>query len=486
MKMIRRRNRRKCGFPRRPWCPSRTWGPPSTDCEVPDRQLAFLDPRAAPILTFESARRQKHQCSRLLSLPLDVLELIFAYLLIAPAEIYLGIVALGVRLPHHWHPAHTLRSERYPKYSESSCGETPVCRHRRAEVPLRLCRNLLLVNRQLHVEAARILYGHNAFAIDLCVPGRQVHTQHYEVSKLALDHILPLNPVYHKLLRRVSFRHYNYTMNKHPVRVFHSTMMHLLRDMPGAFTAFRRNYANAECSWFAFETFAGWAPTGTPTWLADASTSLATSPPLITTTASMHLDEVHSLMSTLWKEPVHSDHRTQATPDDSAFLDLCVMSDQAVHAATWRPDDSEGWQAARIFLVRLRNNESKHLWPDDRIPKWYSGRWYSRLQTWMVGKSKGLQHAPTRQGGKDVGPTSHCMWRDGPKGNKRLVFTAPMSLLLPPVCRFLRGQQLKRDHRLRCDGDVNVLILPIESEASESYSEFWDPFVRPRFPYVYV
>jgi hypothetical protein len=183
---------------------------------------------------------------------------------------------------------------------------------------------------------------------------------------------------------------------------------------------------------------------------------------------------------------VHSDSRAQVTRGDSCCLDLCVMSDPTIYTGPWHPDNPQSWQAARIFLVRLRNDASKHPWPDDQTHKWYSGQWYSKLQTLIVGKSKDLRLASTDQLEREIGPAGYCAWQKGPEGEKRRVFTAPMGLLVPPVCRFLREQQLKREHRRRRTGDVNLPTLPVNSEGTENHWDVWEPWIRQRFPYEYV
>jgi hypothetical protein len=247
----------------------------------------------------------------------------------------------------------------------------------------------------------------------------------------------------------------------YPVRFFHAAMMYVLRDVPGAFTAFRRRW-DAEHEGFDFETFAGWSPAAAPTWLADSSTSLATSQPLITTNISMHVDEVHRLMSALWEEPVPNNPHTPNPHDDSSRLDLCVMSDPAVHAGPWHPDARQSWPAARVFIARLRNDTSQHHWQNDQMREWDESKAYSRFQTSIIGKSRGLQHAvaPNRQ--------SSTLWRGGPKGTKRRVFTAPMSLVIPSVCRVLREEQLKRESRQPRDKKVSVSVLPVDGGSAYS------------------
>lgn len=464
---------RTCGHTNarpRPLCPSSTQGTSTTDCDSRAKQLVLLDTRAAPIFELDRPGRRHQNRSRFLDLPLDVLEQILMYLLITPAEIYLGIVTLEKHLPHHWHPAQSLRREepRYNSYYEDGLGRAPVCRHKRAKAPYGLCSSLLSVNRQLHAVAARILYARNSFAIDLGVPTTQEAAWKYDVSKLRLEQVIPLNPTYHKLLRNVSFRHYNDLMRTYPVRFFHSAMASMLSDMPGVFTAFRRRY-DINHGGFDFETFAGWSPAATPNWLSDASPTLSICEPLITTNASMFIDEVHWLMSTLWEVPLENHSRASTTHEKSTCLDVCVMSDPAVYAGPWHPDNSQSRQAARIFLVRPLNDKFEHPWQDDRPRKLYSHQWYSRLQTWIVGKSRGLQHAPTRKRQSHteyVGSTFRYVWRDGPKGKKRRVFTAPMSLLVPPACRLLRDEQLKREDQRQSKEYANVLTLPVDGECT--------------------
>jgi hypothetical protein len=452
---------------RRPKCPTRA----QTGCEAYDRHLVLLDTRTTPVISFDRPEKQKQQRhSRFLDLPLDVLEQIFEYLVIAPAEIYLGVVALEHQLPHHWHPAYSLRlgEPADNRHGQSGLGRTPICVHRRAQTPYGLCSNILLVNRQLHAIAIRMLYGRNTFAIDIGVPATYEVAQRHDISKLRLEEIIPLNPAYHKLLRRVSFRHYNNRMYEYPVRFFHSAMVHLLQDIPGAYTAFRRRY-NTGYNLFDFEAFAGWCPTATPAWLADAVASLATEQPLKTTNTSMQIDEVHRLMSTLWEKPIHSDSRAPTTREQNLQVDLCVMSSAAVPTGPWHPDDPKSWPAGRIFLARLRNDKAEHHWPDERSRAWYEFKALSRLQTWVVGKSRGFQVADVHklQRRRSCSP----VWLAGPRGKKRRVLTAPLSLFVPPVCRVLRAGQLKREHRhWRRDGEGNeVLVLPVDSDGTEKH-----------------
>ena len=469
---------------RRPRCPSRA----QTGCEAPIRELVLLDTRKAPVLAFDRPRKQgKQRCSRFLNLPLDVLEHILSYLLVAPAEIYLGIVTLEHQLPHHWHPAYSLRhlEPRDNRRGEYGLGRAPVCLHRRAQTPYCLCSNILLVNRQLHIIAVRMLYGHNTFAIDISVPTTHEAAQRHDISRLRLEQIIPLNPAYHKLLRRVSFRHYNNYMHTYPVCFFHSAMSHLLQDMPNAFTAFRRQY-NTDRDLFDFETFAGWSPSATPTWLADAAASLATSQSLATTNTGISIDEVHRLMSTLWEEPMPREDRVLKTREQSFLVDLCVMSDSAVSAAPWHACDLKSWPAARIFIVRFRNDKSEHPWPDERARAWYECKAYSGLQNSIVGKSRGFQQATVDKAIRSNlnGPE----WRDGPRGTKRRVFTAPMSFVVPPICRFLREEQLKREElQRRSDGGVTgALVLPVDSEGEEKPGHKRMPIEKWPSQYEYV
>ena len=452
------------GQVQRPLCPSRA----HNDCEAPAKELVLLDTRTAPASTFDHMQSSKQgECgSRFLDLPLDVLEQIFAYLLIAPGDIYLGVVTLEHQLPHHWHPAYSLRRDGQRDNHTEVLGCLPPCRDRHAQVPYDICSNLLIVNRQLHVIAARMLYSRNAFAIDLGVPVTQDAAQHYDISRLRLEQLIPLNPAYHKLLRRVSFRHYNNWMRQYPVRFFHSAMMHLLQDMPGAFTAFRR-WCNLEFGLVDFETFAGWSPTATPTWLADAAESLATSQPLIATTMSLHIDEVHHLMSTLWEgEQMNSDSPTSTTLKEPSRIDLHVLSDPTISTEPWHPNNPQSRPAARIILARPRKSKPEHHWQKDLPREWYESKAYSRFQTSIVARSRGLR--PAKVHNSRLRGLSSQAWRDGPKGTIRRVFTAPMSFVVPSVCRFLREEKVKREDRRRCSEDGSgVLKLPIDGAGME-------------------
>jgi hypothetical protein len=330
-----------------------------------------------------------------------------------------------------------------------------------------------------------MLYGRNTFAIDIGVPATYEVAQHHDISRLRLEQIIPLNPVYHKLLRRVSFRHYNNRMHQYPVRFFHSAMIHLLQDIPGAYTAFRRRF-NTEYNLFDFETFAGWSPTATPVWLPDAVASLATDQPLKTTNTSMHIEDVHRLMSTLWERPGHNASHAPTTREQDFPVDLCVMSHVSVSTGPWHPDDPQTWPSARIFLARLRNDKSEHHWPDDRKRAWYNFEAFARLQTLIVGKSRGFQVADVHklQRRRSCSP----VWRAGPRGKKRRVFTAPLSLVVPPICKFLRAGQLKsEDRRWRRDGGGHEApVLPVDSDGTEKHWWTRTPIDHWPLQYEYV
>lgn len=239
--------------------------------------------------------------------------------------------------------------------------------------------------------------------------------------------------------------------------------MHVLRDVRGAYTAFRRRY-DAEHEGFDFETFAGWGPAASPAWLDDAATSLATCQPLLSTKMSMRIDEVHRLMSTLWESPIHSNTHASKTREEDSRIDLCAMSDPAVYAGPLHPDNPPSRLAARVFLARARNDRSEHTWQYGRMREWDEAKAYSRFQTAIVGKSRGLQQASV-QNPRARGLSSRQVWRAGPKGTKRRVFTAPMSFVIPPVCRLLREKQLKREDLQQRNEGVDVLVLPVDTES---------------------
>lgn len=150
-------------------CPSNHHG---TYCRVYHHKLVLLDNGRSRVLSFNQPSKPKRRCNRLLDLPPELKEKIFSYLLLAPAEICMGVVVLEPRLPHHLHPQKVPRSDMqgFHLQGEFSLVRTPVCAHRRAAGQLESSVALLAVSKQLHDEASRTLYSRNAFAIDLVVP----------------------------------------------------------------------------------------------------------------------------------------------------------------------------------------------------------------------------------------------------------------------------------------------------------------------------
>jgi hypothetical protein len=346
-------------------CPSNHGG---TQCRVFHHKLVLLDNERSRVLNFnQPSKPRENRRSRLLDLPLELKEKIFSYLLVAPAEIFMGVVVLEPRLPHHFHPQKVPLEDVQGMHAQGdfSLVRTPVCAHKRAAGPLGLAVSLLAVNKQLHHEASRTLYSRNAFAVDLAVPETQSAARQYDVSTLDLEDIIPLNPAYHKLLRAVDFRCFNEGLLTYPVRFFHSAMMHVLRDMPGAYTSFRRCY-DPEHGGYDFEAFAGWSGTATPTWLQHACLSLSGRQPLASTALEMNADDAHWNMSNLWERvrgrtsTVTPPHDNISDPDADKPLDLQVLSDPAIYAGKWNPQDPQSWRAARIFLLRPRANDRKY------------------------------------------------------------------------------------------------------------------------------
>ena len=440
-------------------CPSNHEG---IQCRVYHHKLVLLDNKRSRVLNFDKPSKPKKRRSRLLDLPPELKERIFSYLLVAPAEIIMGVVVLEPRLPHHFHPQKVPLTDMRGLHlqGEFCLVRTPVCAHKRAAGPLGLSVALLAVNKQLHDEASRTLYSRNAFAIDLAVPETESAARLYDVSTLDLEDIIPLNPAYHKLLRKVDFRCFNEGLLTYPVRFFHSAMMHVLRGMPGAYTAFRRRH-DSEHGGYDFENFAGWSGTATPTWLGLACLSLSGRQPLVSTTLDIHADDGHWNMSNLWERvrdrtsTVPSQHDKSGDHDDNECLDMEVLSDPVIHAGKWDPQDPQTWRAGRIFLLRPRTNtESRYHWRRTDKPR--AGILHAlslRLQTYIIGLGRGLRPKPynahgkmcmhmyhrgipgTRHDGYVPGPA----WKRAATGKRRfLTSTAPMGLPTAPICRFLR------------------------------------------------
>lgn len=474
-------------------CPSNHHG---TQCRVFHHRLVLLDNERSRVLNFKQRSKSKKCRIRLLDLPLELKEKIFSYLLLAPAEIFMGVVVLEPRLPHHFHPQKLPMEDMQGLHPQSnfSLVRTPVCAHKRAAGPLGLSVALLRVNKQLHNEASRTLYSRNAFAIDLAVPETESVARQYDVSTLDLEDIIPLNPAYHKLLRTVDFRCFNEGLLTYPVRFFHSAMMHVLRDMPGCYTAFRRSF-DPKHGGYDFEAFAGWSGTATPTWLHHACLSLSGHQPLVSTTLDMNADDAHWNTSNLWESVRHCTPTVTSLQDKSSddydeekCLDLQVLSDPEVHAEKWNPKDPESWQAGRIFLLRPRINELKYQWRRTDKPRaGILGSLSLRLQTYIIGISRGLRPKPysrhrkmakgayhpyvpaTRHQGYVPGPA----WKRAATGKRRLLTsTAPMGLPIQPICRTLRDVLHLEGRRGENDvvnggPEAPAATLPVDEEGIE-------------------
>jgi hypothetical protein len=479
-------------------CPSNHEG---IQCRVYHHKLVLLDNKRSRVLNFNQASKPKKRRSRLLDLPPELKEKIFSYLLVAPAEIIMGVVVLEPRLPHHFHPQKVPLTDMQGLHlqGEFCLVRTPVCAHKRAAGPLGLSVALLAVNKQLHNEASRTLYSRNAFAIDLAVPETESAARQYDVSTLDLEDIIPLNPAYHKLLRKVDFRCFNEGLLTYPVRFFHSAMMHVLRGMPGAYTAFRRRY-DSEHGGYDFESFAGWSGTATPTWLGLACLSLSGRQPLVSTTLDIHADDAHWNMSNLWERvrdrtsTVPSQHNKSGDHDDNECLDMQVLSDPAIHAGKWDPQDPQTWRAGRIFLLRPRTNtESRYHWRRTDKPR--AGILHAlslRLQTYIIGLGRGLRPKPynahgkmcmhmyhrgipgTRHDGYVPGPA----WKRAATGKRRfLTSTAPTGLPMTPICRSLRDVLHLEERRVEKSPvdrprsrealPATVTTLPVDGEGIE-------------------
>jgi hypothetical protein len=132
-------------------CPSNQGG---TQCRVYHHKLVLLDNERSPVLNFnqQPSKPRKKRRNRLLDLPLELKEKIFSYLLVAPAEIFMGVVVLEPRLPHHFHPQKVPLEDVQGRHAQGdfSLVRTPVCAHKRAAGPLGLAVSLLAVNKQLH------------------------------------------------------------------------------------------------------------------------------------------------------------------------------------------------------------------------------------------------------------------------------------------------------------------------------------------------
>lgn len=334
--------------------------PPSRCPRFPDGCAAFsgrlvlLNTRRStvPILDKTPATKQDRGEKSFLDLPSEIRNKIYAYALTTCEDIPFGVVALEPRGSHHWHPAHTLHRCREQLCNSYGYGLrlTPLCPSSRPhDTHRKFSLNILLACRQLHKEGASVLYGQNTFSLELDVSRA---AEPYNLHTLKLDEILPFNSSYHHLLRSVSLRLLNEWMKASEVRVFSRAMMDLLQDVPGAYLAYRRR-PNALPDVYDHETFAGWSPTASPSWIADARTTLATSRPLKTNKLSKPANEIHLHMSMLWEMcrkgvPKGSEHGPTRP-----YLDLMIMSDPATYPGTWRPEVASSRDAARVFLVHL-------------------------------------------------------------------------------------------------------------------------------------
>lgn len=259
--------------------------------EMPSRARSIKHQRAPrkSLAYADSIKLQSSRCG-FLDLPRELRDEIYGLVLLAEGNVHLGTTILGRWTPHHWHPDIRLEGRCW-----FGCRIPP-----RALTPA-----VLRVSKQLHAEAAEVLYGHNTFSIDLALSRKlkRARLRHIVVRRLNLRDVLPLSPRYLPLLREMAFQPARTALGT-DVPGFLEVISVLLADVPAAYMGFVRQrlgdvgaatYCSA-CELFREHNihandcftadgtlreaymvisgkrpgfFAGWCDTGKPKWAAD-------------------------------------------------------------------------------------------------------------------------------------------------------------------------------------------------------------------------
>lgn len=230
-----------------------------------------------------------HEGKSFIDLPLEIRDLIYALALQRKDSIHLGLVGLHRNAPHHWHPDIAIAGK-------CAVGERIP--------PLGLNTAMLSVSKQVHFEGARVLYGRNIFSLSL--RPRSSFTEPRDgwwlrrtLRRLRLHDILPISPRYLPFIREFAFR--PESVLRYPRKgtdVFVSTMLELLKAVPGSYLGFVRQNASilgaptqcGSCDWIRSrrganedhiplsspgifvvpsnqaEFFAGWSSRQVPSW----------------------------------------------------------------------------------------------------------------------------------------------------------------------------------------------------------------------------
>jgi len=260
--------------------PSEGIGCPFTSryCSVPGASVELL--RTGPDvhvndLAWQASGKSDQKRISILDLPRELRDRIFNYAFANEGNIRLGVVTLASTHPHHWHPESTLKrflpatsrldlSSRSPDMEDASCT------------------GLLATCRQIHHEAATVLYGNNAFEshIHLDAQWKASFEQDTPFPDIVSAYdMLPFAARYRSLVQSVVFRPY-LIGSRDGFKVL-QTFQTACRNIPRSFAGYRlRPEGLPDChdiGLFAYDdrrggycrdVYAGWDRRGTPSVLA--------------------------------------------------------------------------------------------------------------------------------------------------------------------------------------------------------------------------
>jgi len=195
------------------------------ELEMPSRARTMKHPRASrKPLSWEASTKSQRTRRSFLDLPREIRDEIYSSVLLAEGNVHLGTTTLDRWTPHHWHP-----DIRILERCWIGCHIAP-----RTLTPA-----VLAVSKQLHAEAAEVLYGHNTFSLDLALSTKlkKSWARRLVVRRLTLRDVLPLSPRYLPLIREVAFQPASTALGT-DVPGFVEVISVLLADVPNAYFGF--------------------------------------------------------------------------------------------------------------------------------------------------------------------------------------------------------------------------------------------------------
>ena len=184
------------------------------DIDVKWMQASKVDPRSG---------------TGFLDLPRELRDRIYAEILYAGKSIHIGAVYLDVDTPCHWHPS-------WAPYWSTSCALLRTCR-------------------QLHNEAAAVLYGSNRFGIACSWAAALDDPKLANEISLSRLRIIPFHPAYHQFARNVSFSSYRNNF----FQDLGVMMVHLINARGAYFHVYGDLYGPSN-RLERFRSVAGWSP----------------------------------------------------------------------------------------------------------------------------------------------------------------------------------------------------------------------------------